>query len=284
METVSADSLRSEYVELLEMMAKTADMEAQQNESPREDHFSRASWISRICFFWIYPFVLALRRGDVTVGALQLAQKDRSSASTKVFKNFWNQEIDSRNPSLSRALRRAFYPKFIRAVILKLSWSIMMVFLSSFMIFFFVQEHFLWNKTKKTKPEARPLWWALCGVFAVVALAEGFVLHHMESMCVRLGIRIRAALVTCIYQKALTAEVTQFVISPILSLLSKDCSTLLQLPISLIRLGIGILEICGSRFSTSLSLPSSLSHYSIGLENRRRRSVNRILKPTINVF
>jgi len=244
-ETVTNDALRSEYAELLGMMEKTMDMESQEALKEQDSFFNLAGFISRLCFFWMFPFVLALRRGDVSAETLKLREKDRTSASSRHFRRYWQEELDGDNPSLTRAIRRAFYPKFIRAVILKLIWGGLMVFMNSWIIYLFIDEHRMWKAANRAKPGTQPrsVWWILVAVFFTISLSLGFLIHHMESMAVRLGIRVRAALVSAIYEKALVAEVTNFAISPILSLLTKDCATLLQAPVSIIRLVTGVLEL-----------------------------------------
>jgi len=232
-------TIRKEYAELLGMMEKTKDLEQGHAELETHSAFAAAGYFSRVFFFWIFSMTRALVRGEVSADTMMLAEKDRTSSSSDVFRKFWFGQLEKDNPSLFSALKGAFYPKFARAFLLKVLWGIIMVITNSVMINLFITAHADAKAGKDTLAER----YVLAAVFFVFPCLLGFFLHHCESMCIRLGIRIRAALVTAIYHKALTAKVTNMANSPILSLFTKDCGVMLYAPLALIRLVTGILEI-----------------------------------------
>jgi ATP-binding cassette subfamily C (CFTR/MRP) protein 1 len=237
--------IRREYSEMMKMMDKASAFAPDESTEAAPSNFAVAGLCSRIFFCWLLPLVRALRTGAKESDQLILGSKDRTSASTNLFLHHWLEETKKPRPSLMRALWNSFRQKFIRALFLKFAWGIGMVVMNSYIIYLFVEEQFNYKASPaaRTREYDEGLQWGLAVLFFIIPCCIGFFVHHMESMASRIGVRIRSCLVSAIYSKALKAQITGVALSPILSLMTKDCVIMSQAPIAILKVSTSVLEV-----------------------------------------
>ncbi|KAF9914815.1 hypothetical protein BX616_007504, partial [Lobosporangium transversale] len=128
-----------------------------------------------------------------------LRKEDKSKNVSLTFSQVWENELKSENPSLVRAISKAFGKPFYVAGIWKAANDIL-GFLQPVLLremLRFVMSY----KTDNPQPLYRGYTIA-CLMFAC-SITQTTVLHQYFHLCFRTGMHIRAGLVTAIYQKSL---------------------------------------------------------------------------------
>eukprot|EP00475_Leptophrys_vorax_P005792 TRINITY_DN1350_c0_g1_i8.p1 TRINITY_DN1350_c0_g1~~TRINITY_DN1350_c0_g1_i8.p1 ORF type:complete len:1338 (-),score=362.35 TRINITY_DN1350_c0_g1_i8:70-4083(-) len=236
----SQHTIRKEYADLQEMLKKSVGLEEDGgNKKGSTQHFDKAWFGSHMGFNWVTPVIRAAYSGVMAPENLALSESERTDTSYARFKAHWDEELNSSvKPSLHRALWKTFWRVLAKAVMLKLAWGCVMVFTMGILIRQLVL--FVSNK-------ARDTWegYVIAVSFLVACLLLGFLLHHMTSWSVRLGIGMRSALTRAIFDKALTAKSTSSNLGEILSLISRDSAVLFQAAKAVQYLWSGPLEVAG---------------------------------------
>lgn len=189
---------------------------------------SKLSSLDRLTFGW---FTSLLDRGN---SKKHLDQEDlelipvppdcTTRIACSVFEFYWDQEKKSPNPSLVRALFRAFGAQYIQAGFLKLIHDLCI----------FVGPQVLHAMIVFLRDPDAPLWhgFALTAAVTISQLTMSLCLRHYFFKCYTTGLKIRTGIVTIVYRKALllsAAERQQRTLGEITNLMSIDAQRLQDL-------------------------------------------------------
>ncbi|CAG8480040.1 2241_t:CDS:10 [Ambispora gerdemannii] len=171
--------------------------EENENVCPEET----ANIFSRLTFYWMTPLMKLGYSKYLTFEDLwELKKEDQSTLLSRKFEVAWKKELAKKNPSLLRACVTTFGGPFFSAAIFKASQDILgftqPLLLSQLMDF--VSSY----GTKTEKPHAYRGILIACLMF-FTAICQTILLHQYFQLCIVTGMRLRAGLVTAIYQKAL---------------------------------------------------------------------------------
>ncbi|KAK3818860.1 MAG: ATP-binding cassette transporter 1 [Benniella sp.] len=165
-------------------------------QSPEE----KANVFSLASFFWVTDLMRKGYNKPLTKDDLwQLRADDRSKHLSGLLEGAWYWERRKKSPSLARALARAFGKPFYGAAIWKFICDTM-AFLQPVLLREFLQ-FVMSYKTSEPQPLYRG--YTLATLMFVCSLTQTTCLHQYFHLCFRTGMRLRAGLVTIVYQKAL---------------------------------------------------------------------------------
>ncbi len=146
---------------------------------------------------------------------------------------------DGKKPSLFRAMRRTYWPEMLRAAAAKLVWGTLLVLSASF----FVRQLLRWLADYGGgKIRVKDNGWILSVFFFLCCWILSMALQQMNRSGSTLGLRVRAALSTAVYRKALSADLNEKQEADPLSLVSTDCTKLQDAASSLNFLWSGVVE------------------------------------------
>lgn len=184
----------------------------------------KANILSTFVFAWVGTLINRGRSKKLCEDDLELSEKESAEVCYKTFEVEWNKELakEKGKPSLVKALARAFWHRFITAAIWKLIWGALILLAA----FYFVREIVNFVDQRAT----RPAWhgWVLATFFFVACVLLSIALQQMSSHCSRAGIRVRAALLTAVYNKAIRSENIGSHVGDVISLVTGDCTRLLE--------------------------------------------------------
>ncbi|RKP33605.1 hypothetical protein BJ085DRAFT_393, partial [Dimargaris cristalligena] len=190
--------------------------------SPEEE----ANIFSRIFFTWMSPMLaLGYQRVLTPDDMWDLPRDTQTAHVSDKFQHYWQGEQRKQKPSLIRACAVAFGAPFALAAVFKAGQDILAFVQPQLLkrLLIFVQSYYSDNP----QPVANGYFIALT-MFAT-ALFQTTLLHQYFQMCTMVGVRLRAALVTAIYQKALRLSNVarqQFTIGEIVNHMSVDAQRL----------------------------------------------------------
>jgi len=131
----SHKTIRKEYKDLAEMLAKSIkEQESEENQKPPVTAFDKAWFGSHLGFSWITPVIKQMYNDAVAPESLALSESEKSDTSYTKFRKNWEQELQTSKPSLMRALKKSFLGVFLKAVLLKLLWGLVLVFTMGILI------------------------------------------------------------------------------------------------------------------------------------------------------
>jgi ATP-binding cassette subfamily C (CFTR/MRP) protein 1 len=249
--------------------------------------YQKANFLSRMAFHWVQPIASKGKAGKLTEDDLMLAESEESNFCYDQFIKNWNKELNNeKHPSLYRAIRRTWIGQFMIAAVLKFCWSVLVLFASFYLVrslVSFVQ--------RANRGEDAPDYegWTLACAFFVACFLFSVFLQQMTSKATRLGIRIRAAMSTAIYRKALRAENIAPDAGDVVSLVATDCNRLLEAAVDvhylwsapLEALAIVVLLIILTGYSAFIGL--GLTLLVLGMQLVIGRAVTRLRSKSINV-
>ncbi|KAL6064447.1 Canalicular multispecific organic anion transporter 1, variant 2 [Balamuthia mandrillaris] len=169
------------------------------------------------------PLVLKGRRKKLYEESLRLPKGEAAGPSYLRFKHYWDEECQHKaKPSLFRALVHCYWRPFLLAGIFKLLWGLLVVMCAGFFVYFLVD--FV------ADGEDREEWhgWVLAGFFFLDCFLLSVCMQQMGYVSLKLGIRLRGALMTAVYNKALKLESSNLEVGEIINLAANDCSRLFQ--------------------------------------------------------
>ena len=189
------------------------------NENIRNDSF-----IQRLLVTWVYAIVSLGRKGQLKQEALCMPQDQASEVASAKFQKQWQQEqaAPGGKPSIIRALWRSFGREFALAGLFKLLWSTFVLLGASYFVNALIE--FVQRKAGWDAIAYNGVGWILASAFFLDALFAGLALQRMGDISVRVGIKMRGALITCIYRKSFKINSTHNNdTGNIVSLVSSDC-------------------------------------------------------------
>eukprot|EP01104_Vermistella_antarctica_P012859 TRINITY_DN3793_c1_g3_i1.p1 TRINITY_DN3793_c1_g3~~TRINITY_DN3793_c1_g3_i1.p1 ORF type:complete len:1624 (-),score=345.41 TRINITY_DN3793_c1_g3_i1:937-5808(-) len=155
-----------------------------------------ANIFSKFTFWWLNPLVvLGYARPLVAEDLYPLCESDRSNHVAAKFQLHWKAELASDNPSLSRAIRKTFM------------WYTLISWFSKFLsdVMTFTSPLLLYLVVDYVQYSDGPLWQGLvlAALLLITSLAGSQFMQQYWFFSFRIGMRVRAVLVTAVYEKAL---------------------------------------------------------------------------------
>lgn len=177
------------------------------DENVRNDNF-----LERLFVTWVYAIVTAGRKGILQADKLCMPKEQAAEVSAQRFQEAWTTELTKtsaaaatddpkhrQQPSLLHALMNTFWVQFALAGVFKLMWSGCVLLGASYFVnslIEFVQKKEGWDAIPN-----KGVGWVLACAFFMDSILAGLALQRMGDMAVRLGIKVRGALIAAIYRK-----------------------------------------------------------------------------------
>lgn len=190
--------------------------------------FAKANILSRLTFWWINRLIQRARRKRLSRADLVLNSAEEADRCYNTFRGHWDAELTAgrekrRPPSLLRALIRSFWRDYIVAAIFKLCWGALVILAAYYFVLQIVAFVSNYN-TSAAEPAYRG--WILAVFFFVTCFLLSVSLQQMTARASRVGIRVRAALSTAVFRKALVADGASAHGGQVVTLISTDCARL----------------------------------------------------------
>jgi hypothetical protein len=198
-----------------------------------QENIRNDSFLQRLFVTWVYAVVSAGRKGLLQADKLCMPAEQAAEVSAQSFQEAWAAELaqpsatsrsesQGKSPSLLHALMRTFWVQFALAGVFKLIWSGCVLLGASYFVsslIEFVQQKEGWDAIPN-----KGVGWILACAFFVDSLMSGLALQRMGDMAVRVGIRVRVALITAIYRKTFRLQALHGNdAGNVVSLVSTDC-------------------------------------------------------------
>lgn len=199
-----------------------------------DDNIRNDSFLQRLFVTWVYAIVAAGRKGLLQADKLCMPKEQAAEVSAQFFQDAWEAELAKpsaaaadgskkhQQPSLLHALMRSFWVQFVLAGVFKLIWSGCVLLGASYFVnalIEFVQKKQGWDAI----PD-KGVGWVLACAFFMDSIFAGLALQRMGDMAVRVGIRVRAALIAAIYRKTFRLQAAHgHDAGNVVSLVSTDC-------------------------------------------------------------
>ncbi|CAE6457349.1 unnamed protein product [Rhizoctonia solani] len=199
------------------------DAEAEERELPYE----RANVYSRLTFGWMTPLMkLGYSRFISEKDMSALSPSDTARSLSGELQKHWSRQLDSKNPSLWGALARAYGGQYANAAFIKIARDFLSFAepqLLRFLLAFIA-------RYQAGKTQNAFVGWAIAVAMFVLSVVQTAMLHQYFQICFITGMRVRAGLVTAIYNKALTqAPDSQGARGDVVNLMSVDATRLQDL-------------------------------------------------------
>ncbi|KAG9121358.1 hypothetical protein FRC07_002714, partial [Ceratobasidium sp. 392] len=201
------------------------DAEPEEKELPYE----RANVYSRLTFGWMTPLMKLGYARYITERDLSgLSPSDTAHALSETLSSHWNQQLRSKNPSLWGAMLRAYGGPYAIAALIKTVRDVL-AFAEPQLLRFLLAFIAAYQSSEGENKSAF-VGWAIAGAMFVLSIIQTAMLHQYFQICFVTGMRVRAGLVTAIYNKALVqATDSQGSRGDIVNLMSVDASRLQDL-------------------------------------------------------
>lgn len=156
----------------------------------------------------------------------------RASVISKQFQRIWEreQELHPTRPSLLRALLRAFGREYAFSGLLKLCQDCLQFVQPNLlsMLIAFVSHY---SDSSPDRP-ALSVGFLIVSAMPIAACAQSFLLHQYFHRCMVVGMKVRSAIITAIYRKALrlsNSSRQKYTVGEIVNLMSVDAQRFLEL-------------------------------------------------------
>jgi hypothetical protein len=200
------------------------------DENVRNDNF-----VQRLFVTWVYAVVSAGRKGLLRADKLCMPKEQAAEVSAQRFQEAWDKELASssaaatsgdqkqaKQPSLLHALMSTFWVQFALAGVFKLMWSGCVLLGASYFVnalIEFVQKKDGWDAIPN-----KGVGWVLACAFFMDSILAGLALQRMSDMAVRVGIKVRGALIAATYRKTFCLQsLHDNEGANVVSLVSTDC-------------------------------------------------------------
>ncbi|CAE6405604.1 unnamed protein product [Rhizoctonia solani] len=199
------------------------DAEPEEKELPYE----RANVYSRLTFGWMTPLMkLGYSRFISEKDMSALSPSDTAHSLSDRLQKHWSHQLESKNPSLWSALARAYGGPYAIAALIKIVRDVLSFAepqLLRFLLAFIA-------RYQAGKTESAFIGWAIATAMFILSVVQTAMLHQYFQICFVTGMRVRAGLVTAIYNKALTqAPDSQGARGDVVNLMSVDATRLQDL-------------------------------------------------------
>ncbi|KXZ48458.1 hypothetical protein GPECTOR_27g628 [Gonium pectorale] len=202
-----------------------------------EENIRNDSFVERLFLTWVYRVVTRGRKGTITQDELRMPADQAAEHAVSRFEAAWSEEAKLKGskdakaqPSLLRALRRSFGADVMVAAAWKITWSVFVLLGAFYFVRSLVQfvtpvkrQGNLYNRS--TMPN-NGVGWILSCAFFIDSVLVGIALQRMGDVCVRVGIKIRGALMAAVYRK--TFRIHSVHEENVVSLVATDCAKLYE--------------------------------------------------------
>ncbi|KAI8811089.1 P-loop containing nucleoside triphosphate hydrolase protein, partial [Cladochytrium replicatum] len=184
-------------------------------------------FLSEILLLWVFKLVATIN-GISTLAKVNLGLKKSETAKVNgdLLDGFWSEEFKEhpRNPSLFRALFKAFGKTYMLLSLWKISWGAF-AWLGAYYV---LRNLIRWTETLEDAWQGHV--WALvlfaCSVLGAISY------HQMLTQCLRIAVQSRSALLVLIYRKSLRLSYVKGGIGDIVNLISNECNRIAELCVS----------------------------------------------------
>nr|CAG8528506.1 14943_t:CDS:10 [Entrophospora candida] len=161
---------------------------------------SRSNIYSRITFYWMTPLMKLGHEKYLTMDDLwNLNYDDQSHRISQKFEQIWKKELTKKNPSLLKACAITFGGPFAFAAIFKAIQDCL-----NFVQPLLLRELIIFVKSYDTNDPLPPYrGYCIAVLMFLTALLQTVFLHQYFQLCFTTGMRVRAGLISAIYQKSL---------------------------------------------------------------------------------
>lgn len=188
----------------------------------------KANIISMTIFHWVTRLIRLGRADKLNEEHLELSEKESAEVCYKIFDANWQAEVQAKGDkaSLTRVVVKSFWHRFVIAGIFKLIWGALILLAA----YYFVRTLVEFVQDRAIFEEDGRLWvgWVLAATFFLTCFFLSVSLQQMSSHCSRAGIRVRAALLTAVYNKAIKTENIGSHVGDVISLVTGDCTRILE--------------------------------------------------------
>ncbi|CAH1761181.1 12981_t:CDS:10 [Entrophospora sp. SA101] len=170
------------------------------NEDNQSCPESRSNIYSRITFYWMTPLMKLGHEKYLTMDDLwNLNYNDQSHRISQKFEQIWKKELSKKNPSLLKACAITFGGPFAFAAIFKAIQDCL-----NFVQPLLLRELIIFVKSYDTNDPLPPYrGYCIAALMFLTALLQTVFLHQYFQLCFTTGMRVRAGLISAIYQKSL---------------------------------------------------------------------------------
>lgn len=169
---------------------------------PQENTRNDNIW-QRLLLTWVYKIVRDGRKGQLKQQELCMPGDQAAEVATERFQEAWSKQTtrnDGKQPSMLATLMSTFGLQFALAGVLKLMWSSFVLLGASYFVnalIEFVQKKDGWDAIPN-----KGVGWVLACSFFLDSIFAGLALQRMGDVSMRVGIKVRAALITAVYRKS----------------------------------------------------------------------------------
>jgi hypothetical protein len=189
-------------------------------ENTRNDNF-----LQRLLLTWVYKIVRDGRKGQLKQQELCMPGDQAAEVATERFQEAWSKQKtrnDGKPPSMVATLTATFGWQFALAGVFKLMWSTFVLLGASYFVnalIEFVQKKQGWDAIPN-----KGVGWILACSFFMDSILAGLALQRMGDVSMRVGIKVRAALITAVYRKSFRLQSAHNNgAGNVVSLVSTDC-------------------------------------------------------------
>eukprot|EP00455_Lapot_gusevi_P029933 TRINITY_DN320_c0_g1_i11.p1 TRINITY_DN320_c0_g1~~TRINITY_DN320_c0_g1_i11.p1 ORF type:complete len:1420 (+),score=463.73 TRINITY_DN320_c0_g1_i11:117-4376(+) len=184
-------------------------------------YYQNAGWLNRISFSWMNRVLARGRANKLRLSDLQLPKSLYAEKEYNRFQVEWQKQVHSGDPSLVRALWNCYAGEFLRIAFIKLCWGALLLFTAFFLVRSLVA--FVGDKTLDDMTGYGLSIGFFFSCFLMSMCQQQ--LYHLGAMQ---GVRVRGAVTTAVYRKALRTENVAQQSSDVLNLITNDCYRLFE--------------------------------------------------------
>lgn len=191
---------------------------------PQENTRNDNIW-QRLLLTWVYKIVRDGRKGQLKQQELCMPGDQAAEVATERFQEAWSKQTtrnDGKQPSMLATLMSTFGLQFALAGVFKLMWSSFVLLGASYFVnalIEFVQKKDGWDAIPN-----KGVGLVLACSFFLDSIFAGLALQRMGDVSMRVGIKVRAALITAVYRKSFRLQSAQNNGGGnVVSLVSTDC-------------------------------------------------------------
>ncbi|KAI8810177.1 P-loop containing nucleoside triphosphate hydrolase protein, partial [Cladochytrium replicatum] len=184
-------------------------------------------FLSELLLLWVFKLVATIN-GISTLAKVNLGLKKSETAKVNgdLLDGFWSDEVKEHqsNPSLLRALFKAFGKTYMLLSLWKISWG----------AFAWLGAYYVLRNLIRWTEGLEDAWqghvWALVLFFCSMLGAISY--HQMLTQCLRIAVQSRSALLVLIYRKSLRLSYVKGGIGDIVNLISNECNRIAEMCVS----------------------------------------------------
>ena len=212
---------------ILEVLPKYSEYSVIQDNVSPEDSYNI---FGKITFYWMDSLMkLGYKKVLVMEDLWNLRDKDTSEVNSEKFDEAWSVELASKRPSLLRATIKAYGLMFLSAAVYKLIQDIL-GFIQPQLLKMMME--FAKNFTLYKGESRLEKGFLIAFSMLIAAILQTVFLHQYFHVCMMTGMRLKSAIITAIYRKALRLSNTSrqgSTVGEIVNLMSVDASRISEL-------------------------------------------------------